>query len=92
MAEELDLMERMAARNPDNRAMAAAVAEQRQRIEALQRVEQTAVDPEVYERLQDPWFFAGATTDQQRAMLALVLRSVAVGERGDPSEPLPRRS
>jgi hypothetical protein len=92
MAEELDLMERMAARNPDNRAMAAAVAEQRQRIEALQRVEQTAVDPEVYERLQDPWFFAGATTDQQRAMLALVLRSVAVGERGDPIEPLPRSS
>jgi DNA invertase Pin-like site-specific DNA recombinase len=88
MAEELDLMERMAARNPDNRAMAAAVAEQRQRIEALQRVEQPVVDPKVYERLQDPWFFTGATTEEQRAMLALVLRSVMVGERGDPIEPL----
>jgi DNA invertase Pin-like site-specific DNA recombinase len=92
MADELELMERMAARNPENRAMAAAVAEQRQRIEALRRVEQSAVDPELYEKLRDPWFFAGATTDQQRAMLALVLRSVVVGERGDPIEPLPRSS
>lgn len=92
MAEELDLMERMAARNPENRAMAAAVAEQRQRIEALQRVEQPAVDPQVYERLQDPWFFDGATPEQQRAILALVLRSVMVGERGDPIEPLPHSS
>lgn len=92
MAEELDLMERMAARNPENRAMAAAVAEQRQRIEALQRVEQPAVDPQVYERLQDPWFFDGATPEQQRAILALVLRSVMVGERGDPIELLPHSS
>ena len=92
MADELELMERMAARNPGNRAMAAAVAEQRQRIEALRRAEQSAVDPELYEKLRDPWFFAGATTDQQRAMLALVLRSVVVGERGDPIEPLPRSS
>jgi hypothetical protein len=72
--------------------MAAAVAEQRQRVEALRRVERSAVDPELYEKLRDPWFFAGATTDQQRAMLALVLRSVVVGERGDPIEPLPRSS
>lgn len=92
MADELELMERMAARNPENRAMAAAVAEQRQRIEALRRVEQSAVDPELYEKLRDPWFFAGATPEQQRAMLALVLRSVTVGERGDPIEPLPRSS
>jgi DNA invertase Pin-like site-specific DNA recombinase len=92
MADELELMERMAARNPENRAMAAAVAEQRQRVEALRRVERSAVDPELYEKLRDPWFFAGATTDQQRAMLALVLRSVVVGERGDPIEPLPRSS
>jgi site-specific DNA recombinase len=89
MVDELDLMERMAARNPENRAMAAAVAEQRQRIEALRRVEQPAVDPQVYKRLQDPWFFDGATPEQQRAILALVLRSVMVGERGDPIAPLP---
>jgi DNA invertase Pin-like site-specific DNA recombinase len=88
MADELDLMERMAARNPENRAMAAAVAEQRQQIEAMRRVEQPEVDPQVYERLQDPWFFDGATPEQQRAILALVLRSVMVGERGDPIEPL----
>ena len=92
MVDELDLMERMAARNPDNRAMAAAVAEQHQRIEALRRVEQPPVDPQVYERLQDPWFFDGATPEQQRAILALVLRSVMVGERGDPIEPLPHSS
>jgi hypothetical protein len=89
MVDELDLMERMAARNPENRAMAAAVAEQRQRIEALRRVDQPAVNPQVYERLQDPWFFDGATPEQQRAILALVLRSVMVGERGDPIAPLP---
>ena len=89
MVDELELMERMAARNPENRAMAAAVAEQRQRIEALRRVEQPAVDPQVYERLQDPYFFDGATPEQQRAILALVLRSVMVGERGDPIAPLP---
>lgn len=89
MITELDLMERMAARNPGNRAMAAAVAEQRQCIEALRRVMQPAVDPQVYARLQDPWFFNGATQEQQRAILSLVLRSVLVGKRGDPIEPLP---
>jgi hypothetical protein len=92
MVDELELMERMAARNPENRAMAAAVAEQRQRIEALRRVERSAVDPELCEKLRDPWFFAGATPEQQRAMLSLVLRSVTVGERGAPIEPLPRSS
>jgi DNA invertase Pin-like site-specific DNA recombinase len=89
MADELELMERMAARNPENRAMAAAVAEQRQRIEALRRVERSVVDPAVYEELQDPWFLTGATPEEQRAMFAVVLRSVTVGERGDPIAPLP---
>jgi hypothetical protein len=92
MADELDLMERMAARNPENRAMAAAVAEQRQQIEALRRVEQPAVDPAVYRAMQDPQFFTGATPDDQRVMFAAVLRSVVVGERGDPIAPLPRSS
>jgi DNA invertase Pin-like site-specific DNA recombinase len=90
MADELELMERMAARNPENRAMAAAVAEQRQRIEALRRVERPAVDPAAYRALQDPWFFNGATPEQQRVMFAAVLRSVTVGERGDPIQPQPR--
>jgi DNA invertase Pin-like site-specific DNA recombinase len=92
MADELDLMERMAARNPENRAMAAAVAEQRQQIEALRRVEQPVVDPAVYEELRDPWFLTGATPEQQRALFAVVLRSVTVGERGDPIAPLPCNS
>jgi DNA invertase Pin-like site-specific DNA recombinase len=90
MADELELMERMAARNPENRAMAAAVAEQRQRIEALQRIERSAVDPAACEALQDPWFFNGATPEQQRVLFAAVLRSVTVGEHGDPIEPRPR--
>jgi site-specific DNA recombinase len=89
MADELELMERMAARNPENRAMAAAVAEQRQRIEALRRTDRPTVDPVVYQELQDPWFLTGATPEEQRAMFAVVLRSVTVGERGDPIEPLP---
>lgn len=92
MADELELMERMAARNPENRAMAAAVAEQRQRIEALRRVEQPTMDPAAYRALQDPWFFNGATPEQQRAMFAMVLRSVVVGAGGDPIELRPRNS
>jgi DNA invertase Pin-like site-specific DNA recombinase len=87
---ELELMERMAARNPDNRAMAAAVAEQRQQIEAAQRVEQPAIDPAAYEALRDPWFFNGATPEQQRVLFAAVLRSVTVGPGGDPIAPQPR--
>ena len=90
MRGELELMERMAARNPDNRAMAAAVAEQRQRIEAARRVEQPAIDPAAYEALQDPWFFNGATPEQQRVLFAAVLRSVTVGPGGDPIAPQPR--
>jgi hypothetical protein len=92
MVDELDLMERMAARNPDNRAMAAAVAEQRQRIEALRRVEQPAVDPAVYRAMQDRRFFTSGSPQDQRTVLQAILRSVVVGERGDPIEPLPRTS
>lgn len=90
MADELELMERMAARNPENRAMAAAVAEQRQRIDALRRVEQPAVDPAAYRAMRDPRFFTVGSPQDQRAVLQAVLRSVTVGERGDPIEPLPR--
>jgi DNA invertase Pin-like site-specific DNA recombinase len=92
MADELELMERMAARNPENRAMAAAVAEQRQRIEALLRVEQSAVDPAAYRAMRDPRFFTSGSPQDQRTVMQAVLRSVAVGERGDPIEPLPRSS
>ena len=92
MVDELELMERMAARNPENRAMAAAVAEQRQRIEAVQRVDQPDVDLAAYQDLQDPWLLKGATPNQQRLLFAVVMRSIAVGERGDPIEPLPCRS
>jgi hypothetical protein len=90
MADELELMERMAARNPENRAMAAAVAEQRQRIEALRRVERSAVDPASYRAMQDPRFFTSGSPQDQRTVMQAVLRSVTVGERGDPIEPLPR--
>lgn len=92
MRDELELMERMAARNPDNRAMAAAVAEQRQRIEALRRSETPAVDATTAGALEDPWFFSGLPAHQQRMVFAAVLRSVVVGERGDPIQPQPRRS
>jgi hypothetical protein len=92
MVDELELMERMAARNPENRAMAAAVAEQRQRIEALRRVDQSAVDPTVYRQMLDPRFFTAGSAEDQRAVLHLILQAVTVGERGDPIEPLPRNS
>lgn len=92
MRDELELMERMEARNPDNRAMAAAVAEQRQRIEALRRSETPAVDAATAGALEDPWFFSGLPAHQQRMVFAAVLRSVVVGERGDPIQPQPRRS
>jgi DNA invertase Pin-like site-specific DNA recombinase len=92
MREELDLMERMAARNPENRAMAAAVAEQRQRIEAIGRNEAPAVDESAAGALEDPHFFRELPPHQQRAVFSTVLRSVVVGERGGPIEPLPRRS
>jgi site-specific DNA recombinase len=92
MRDELELMERMAARNPDNRAMAAAVQEQRQRIEALQRSDAPAVDATTARALEDPHFFSGLPPAQQRAVFQSVLRSVVVGERGDPIQPQPRRS
>lgn len=92
MVDELDLMERMAARNPENRAMAAAVSEQRQRIEALRRAETPALNPAQYEALRDPHFFNGATPEEQRVMFQAVLRAVIVGERGDPIAPQPRNS
>jgi DNA invertase Pin-like site-specific DNA recombinase len=92
MVEELDLMERMAARNPENRAMAAAVAEQRQRIEALRRVDRPAVNPSAYRLMLDPHFFTDAPVEDQRSLLHSVLQAVKVGAHGDPIEPLPRSS
>jgi site-specific DNA recombinase len=92
MADELELMERMAARNPENRAMAAAVAEQRQRIEGLRRVERSVVDPAALKAMLDPHFLEGAPVANKRAVLHSILRAVTVGERGDPIEPLPRSS
>jgi site-specific DNA recombinase len=90
MRDELELMERLAARNPDNRAMAAAVEEQRQRLESMGRVEQPTIDPDVLVRLADPGFFSDATPEQQRVMFAAVLRSVSVAARGAQIEPQPR--
>ena len=87
MADELELMERMAARNPDNRAMSAAVAEQRQRINALQHENKETIDQESLEKLKDPHFFAGGTPEQQRLMFQGLLRFVRVGVHGDPIEP-----
>lgn len=92
MRDELEQMERLASRNPDNRAMAAAVAEQQQRIEALQRTEAPAVDVTTARALQDPYFFSGLPPAEQRAVFQSVLRSVVVGERGSPIQPQPRRS
>ena len=79
MTAELDMMERMAARNPGNRAMAAAVVEQRQRIDAIQQNDHQPVDPEVVVMLQDPRFFSEATPEQQRALFAAVLSSLSIG-------------
>jgi DNA invertase Pin-like site-specific DNA recombinase len=92
MIDELEMMQRLAARNPDNKAMAAAVAEQQQRIQAARRVDRVAVDPAAYRALQDPHFFRQASPAQQRAMFSAVLQSVLVGVRGDPIEPQPRMS
>ena len=89
---ELEEMERMAARNPENRAMAAAVAEQRQRIEGLRRNKAPEVNAAAASALEDPHFFRGLPPHQQRAVFSTVLHSVVVAERGDPIEPLPRNS
>ena len=91
MEDELELMTKMAARNPDNRAMAAAVTEQRQRIEALRRVQPAVPDLELFQgALNDDGFFLNASSDKQRALFSQVLREVRVGARADPIEPLPR--
>jgi DNA invertase Pin-like site-specific DNA recombinase len=90
MVQELEQMERMAARNPGNRAMAAAVAEQQQQIERLKRSEQPVLDPAVHQALQDPHFFAGATPEEQRVMFQAVLRSVTVNRGGSQIQAQPR--
>ena len=90
MQDELDMMQRLAARNPDNRAMAAAVAEQQQRIQAARRVGQIVVDPAAYASLQDPHFFMQASPAEQRAMFFAVLHSVRVAGCGSRIEPQPR--
>jgi site-specific DNA recombinase len=90
MRDELELMERMAARNPENRAMAAAVDEQRQQMESMSRVEQPVIDPVTMAALADPAFFSGATPEQQRVVFAAVLRSVTVTAGGDLIQPQPR--
>ena len=89
---ELEEMERMAARNPENRAMAAAVAEQRQRIEGLRRNKAPEVNAAAAKALEDPHFFRELPPHQQRAVFSTVLHSVVVAERGDLIEPLPRSS
>lgn len=82
MVDELELMERMAARNPGNRAMAAAVGEQRQKIEALKRKDRQSIDVAAYEIMNHPSFFTDATPEEQRAMFAAVLQSVSIAPRG----------
>lgn len=79
---ELELMEQMAARNPNNRAMSAAVQEQRQKIEALRRVDHKASDTTIYNCMLMPEFFMGATPEQQRVMFSSVLRAVIIGRSG----------
>lgn len=79
MEAELELMQRMAARNPENRAMAAAVAEQRQRINNSKRQDPPVVDPGVMIRLRQPEFFTGASPEEQRALFGSVLHSVRIG-------------
>lgn len=92
MEDELELMAKMAARNPDNRAMAAAVTEQRQRIEAMRRVGVPIPDLGEYQAmLTDAQFFLAQDPHDQRALFAQVLREVRVGVGGDPIEPVLRR-
>lgn len=90
LLQELEQMEKIAARNPGNRAMAAAVAEQRLQIEGLRRSPPPPIDPAAYQALQDPHFFGGATPEEQRVLFQAVLRSVTVGPGGHPIEPQPR--
>ena len=92
MAAELELMERMATRNPDNRAMAAAVEEQRQKIQGMQRVEHRPIDIATLEAMLDPFFFSSAAPAEQRSVFQALLRAVLVGAGADPIEPQPRNS
>lgn len=91
MLDELATLEGLAARNPSNRALAAAVAEQRLQIEMRQRVERVTPDVERYRQiLADPQVFIGATAEQQRAVFGLVLQAVRVGPGAMPIEIVPR--
>ena len=92
MRDELEMMEKLAARNPGNRAMAAAVQEQRLQIEAYKKVEPVALDMATLKALRDPHFFDGASPVEQRSMFQALFRAVLVGAGGDPIEPLPRSS
>jgi hypothetical protein len=92
MRDELEMMEKLAARNPDNRAMAAAVQEQRKQIEAIRRSEPVVLDSDTLNALSDPHFFEGATPEEQRSVFQAILRGVLVGVCGDPISPLPRSS
>ena len=92
MHDELEMMQKLAARNPGNRAMAAAVTEQMQRIKEASRTEVPPPDVGPYELMAaDPVFFTSAPPEMQRALFAQVLRAVRVGVRADPIEPVPRR-
>lgn len=82
MVSELEMMKRLAARNPGNRAMAAAVREQQQRIRDAQRLELPVVDPEVCKRMQRPEFFRGASAAEQRALFSAVLSAVSIARGG----------
>lgn len=92
MLDELEAMERLAARNPDNRAMALAVQEQRQQVEAIRRVEPISLDLDTIKALRDPHFFEAAPAAEQRSIFQALLRGVLVGAHGDPISPLPRSS
>jgi hypothetical protein len=73
--------------------MAAAVKEQQHNeSKLLQRQEAPAVDETTARALKDPYFFSGMTPQEQRPVFAMVLRSVVVGERGEPIQPQPRMS
>lgn len=82
MADELEMMRKLAARNPGNRAMAAAVAEQEQRIKALHRQQREPVDPGAWDRMRCPEFFTEAEPAEQRALFGAVLSTVRIGPRG----------
>lgn len=91
MLDELATMDALSRRNPGNRALAAAVTEQRAQIEALQRVERLPPDLAPYVRaMSDPMFFIDATPEEQRALFGGVLQAVRIGVGGRPIVPVPR--